>query len=98
MNPRNIPLTLEQREDMLHALGASHGILGWRNYFCAGQGKQQVEWDELVRLGVAETTSATPSKEDVIYRVSDVGIQALGYDPSILDKPIILGKARRARS
>jgi hypothetical protein len=97
MTYRQIPLTLEQREDMLHALGSSHGKLGWRNYFCAGQGKQQDEWDELVRFGVAQRTSITPSDGDVVYRVSEVGIQALGYDPSILEKPITLGKIRRSR-
>lgn len=95
MNPRGIPLTLEQRENMMHALGSSHGSIGWRNYFCAG-GASIKEWDELVSLGVAERGERF-SHGTTFFKVTGDGIKALGYDPDILQHPIKLPKPKRSK-
>jgi len=82
-----IKLTPEQRENMLHALGASHGTVGWRNYYLVGE-NDRTSWDDLCAKGLAEIETAALGTGDRYYRVTDAGIRALGYDPSIKDKPV----------
>ncbi len=82
-------LTENQREMMMHALGSSRLLLGFRNYYSAVS-KDFQDWDDLVKRGLAKRFPKDPRDKNTYYRVTDRGIWALGYDPSILTKPIKL--------
>lgn len=91
-NTDETTLTDEQQDNMLHALGRSHGTVGGRNYYWAGE--PNPSWDDLVKKGFAERRDCrgANSRMVTIYHVSLAGIRELGYDPDITVNPVKVKK------
>lgn len=91
MNLNEVRLSVTQIEKMKHALGLNHPnskmkLVAYRNFYATGD---DPEWNELVERGLANKRSDPFCKGDIVYHVSEVG---LDYLSRIIGKKITISK------
>ncbi len=71
-----IKLTLEQISNMKHAIGGKFIKELYRNYYNTGE-FEDISWNELVDLGLANKQLCTKDEGGIYYRLTDIGVKTI---------------------